>query len=356
MSLKSKPSPFKKSPREMQPSVLRQAMIRKLPNRLYAKGEMLLPAMPSLVDHYVQGLDATWKALGRNFTPSELKYLTEVLGNHLKQAFESSPYSRVSVSYETDPPPKTSLTWTISIVPSTIEQEYAQWVATRTPPLFGELPDSKVMDLARSLGPPEQVSALDIGAGTGRNTLPLAREGFHVDAVEMAPALAELLRQEVEKDNLNVAIHQGSIFDDSVKLAENQYQIIFLSEVVSHFRSGSQLRRLFEIAARSLTSGGCLLFNVFVAMDGYKPDEMAREMSEIMWCRLYTRNEINEAAAGLLRGISDESVLEYEKAHHPADKWPPTGWYEGWCAGQDAFDLTPSKSPMEMRWVVFQKA
>ena len=73
MSTKTKPSFTKKSPREMQPSVLRQAIIRKLPNRLTAKAEILLPSVPGLVDHYVQGLAATWAALGRHFTPAELE-------------------------------------------------------------------------------------------------------------------------------------------------------------------------------------------------------------------------------------------------------------------------------------------
>ena len=197
MSTKSKTNFVKKSSRETQLSVLRQAIIRKLPNRLTAKAEILLPAVPGLVDHYVQGLGATWAALGRNFTPAELDYLRQVLGDTLKQAFDASPYSRVLVAYETDSPPKTSLTWHISIRHSTIESEYADWVAVRTPPLFGHYPDAKVMDLARSLGTPSEVTVLDVGAGTGRNALPLAREGFQTDAVELAPALAEVLRAEV---------------------------------------------------------------------------------------------------------------------------------------------------------------
>jgi len=356
MSLTPKPVPNnRKSQREMQPSVLRQAIIRKLPNRLSAKAEILLPAIPSLVDHYVQGLDATWRALGRNFSATELVYLKEVLGTHLKQAFEASRYSRVSVAYETDPAPKTSLTWTIAIVPSTLEDEYAYWVATRTPPLFGEFPDSKVMELAHSLGRPGEVTALDIGAGPGRNTLALAREGFLVDAVELAPAFAELLRQAIEREKLSVRVHHGSILDDSVTLPERYYSLIFLSEVVSDFRSALQLRKLFEVAARSLRSDGSLLFNAFLTMDGYKPDDLAREISDVMWCRLFTRHELNEACARLFRCVSDESVLEFEKAHHSAENWPPTGWYESWTAGQDAFDLSPSKCPMEMRWLVFQK-
>jgi SAM-dependent methyltransferase len=355
MTSKSKPTSFKKSQREMQPSVLRQANIRKLPNRLSARGEIVLPAVPSLVDHYVQGLDATWRALGRFFTPTELQYLREVLGTHLKKAYEHSQYSRVSVSYETDPPPKTSLTWTIAVIQSTIHDEYAQWVATRTPPLFGEHPDSRVVDAARALGSPGEVAVVDVGAGTGRNALALAREGFRVDAVELTSSLADIMRQTAENEKLSVGIFQGSIFDESVQLPNDHYQLMFLSEVVSHFRSKTEVRNLFEVASRALRNGGQLLFNSFMPMDGYKPDDLAREMAQTMWCSLFTRHEINEAAAGLFRWVGDESVLAYEKEHHAPDKWPPTGWYEGWTSGQDAFDLTASKCPIEMRWLTFEK-
>src|SRR5664280_1234270 len=341
MSKQSKPAFAKKSSREMQPSVLRQAIIRKLPNRLSAKAEILLPAVPGLADHYAQGLGATWAALGRHFNATELEYLKTTLADTLKQAFDASPYSRVAVAYETDPPPKTSLTWHMSIRTSTIEDEYAEWVAVRTPPLFGHYPDSKVMDLARSLGTPSDVTVLDVGAGTGRNTLPLAREGFHTDAVELAPALANILRQEVEKEKLAVRVFEGSILTQTVELPENYYGMIFLAEVVPHFRGAEQIRTVFDTAIRSLVPGGTLLFNTFVAMDGFKPDDLARQISEVMWCRVFTRHDLQIAAAGHpIECISDESTLEYERAHQPAEQWPPTGWYEAWCVGQDAFDLS----------------
>ncbi len=355
MSAKTKP--IKKSTREAQPTVLRQALLRKLPVRTYAKAEILLPAVPGLVEHYAQGLNATWAALGRHFSPAELEHLRGLLGNALNEAFQSSPYSRVSVVYQTDPPPKTSITYTVGVSHSTIESEYQQWVAERTPPLFGEHPDFKVMDLARSLGEASTVAVLDVGAGTGRNTIPLAREGFKTDAVELAPALAQVLREDVEKQRLSARVYEGNILDPALAVEHGKYNLVLLAEVVaSHFRTVKQVRELFEAAERLLAPGGLLLFSAFVALEGYKPDEVARAASQVLWCCIFTRNELQQAAAGMpFEPVSDESTLEYEKSRFPAEQWPPTGWYEQWTAGQDLFDLPASKSPIELRWLTYRK-
>ena len=355
--MSAKPKFTKKSTRETQPSILRQALLRKLPVRLYARAEILLPAVPGLLEHYAQGLVATWAALGRNFTPAEVEHLRGLLGNTLKQAYESSPYSRVSVVYETDPPPKTTITYTVAISHATIESEYAQWVAERTPPLFGLHPDSKVMELARSLGLPVNVAVLDVGAGTGRNTIPLAREGFATDAVELAPALAQLLRDDVAKAQLPVRVYEGNILDPALAVEHKKYNLVLLAEVVaSHFRTVQQVRELFEAANRLLAPGGLLLFSAFVALDGYKPDDVARAASQVLWCCIFTRPELQQAAAGLpFENVADESTLEYEKSRLPAEQWPPTGWYEQWTAGQDLFDLPVSKSPIELRWLTYRK-
>jgi len=40
---------------------------------------------------------------------------------------------------------------------------------------------------------------LDIGGGTGRNTLALARRGHPVDVVEMTPKFADIIRAEAER-------------------------------------------------------------------------------------------------------------------------------------------------------------
>jgi SAM-dependent methyltransferase len=358
MSHKPKsPASGKKNLHETKEPVLHQAILRKLPARVIAKGEILFPAVPALVDHYVDVLNQTWLAMGRIFTKTELDYLRGVLRTEAENAFAVSPYSRIGVTYETDPLPKTSLTWTVNTRHSTIENEYQEWVNTRTAPLFGAYPDAKVMDLARLFGAPKDCPVLDVGAGTGRNTLPLARLGHPSDAVEIAPALASILREEAAKEALNVTVYEGDILDESLAVPHNHYRIMLLAEVVaSHFRSMEQIRSLFAAASRILAPGGVLVFSAFVAHDGYKPDDFARQLAQVMWCCVFTKGQIQEAVAGLpFEFVSNESTLDYEKAALPAEHWPPTGWYESWSAGGDLFDLSPAKSPMELRWLVYRK-
>ena len=187
----------KATKRETNAAVLKQAMIRRLPRRLSGQGEMALPPAPALLEHYVKIFDQIWEGMGRKFNEAEIGEFRNALKLRLEQAFDSSPTAKVIVSYQTDPPPKTSITWKIVAMGSSFADEYAHWVSTRTPPLFGKHPDAKALDMARSLGPPGEVTVLDVGAGTGRNTLPLAREGFLVDALEPAPALCQVLRDEV---------------------------------------------------------------------------------------------------------------------------------------------------------------
>ncbi|HVY30916.1 MAG TPA: class I SAM-dependent methyltransferase [Polyangiaceae bacterium] len=347
----------KASKRETNAAVLKQAMIRRLPRRLQASGEMSLPAVPSLLEHYVKIFDQLWESVGRKFTEPELDEFRKSLAARLDQAFAHSSSAKVVVSYQCDPAPKTSLSWKVVAMTASYTDEYQHWVNTRTPPLFGNHADAKLVDVARSLGAPGEVTVLDVGAGTGRNTLPLAREGFLVDALEPAPALCNILKEAVATEQLPVGVVEGDILDVDVELPHKSYRLLLLSEVVaSHFRSAQQLRQLFEAAARLLEPGGILLFNLFLSDGGYKPDDLARQLSQVFWCVVFTRRDLETASEGLpFERLADESAAEYERAHLPEGQWPSTGWYEGWSGGLDLFDLPAERPPMELRWVVYRK-
>jgi 2-polyprenyl-3-methyl-5-hydroxy-6-metoxy-1,4-benzoquinol methylase len=355
--LSKQPRSKQRPARETNQAVLRQAMLRRLPRRLGASGQLELPCAPALADHLADTLQQVFTALGRVFDDDERTHLRGVLRSKLEEGFAASPYSRLVVQYQTDAPPRTSLSYQIQLVTSSVEAEYERWIKTRTPPYFGVHPDAKIVESARSLGPPASVPVLDVGAGSGRNTLPLAREGFPVDALELTPGLAAIIRTEAEKEQLNVRVFEGNALAGTIELPQAHYRVYCLAEVIaSHIRTVADVRRLFEGAALALAPGGLLVFNAFLAKEGYRPDALAREISQVFWCNLYTRADMATAMQGLpFELVSDESTHDYEAEHQPKEGWPPTGWFVGWATGHDLFRIQPGRAPMELRWLVYRR-
>jgi hypothetical protein len=99
-----------------------------------------------------------------------------------------------------------------------------------------------------------------------------------------------------------------------------------------------------------------VVLNTFLPRPGYTPDDAARELGQQSHSMIFTRDELASAAAQLpLELIADDSAYEYEKAHLPEGAWPPTGWFGGWASGLDVFDVEREESPIELRWLVYQK-
>jgi SAM-dependent methyltransferase len=199
----------------------------------------------------------------------------------------------------------------------TIEGAYENWIGIRQPPYFGTEPDARVVALAGEAPDPGKFPVLDIGAGTGRNALGLARRGYPVDAVELTPKFADIVRADADRELLDVRVIQRDVFETLDDLRRD-YQLIVVSEVVSDFRTTQQVRGLFELASRCLAPGGRLVFNAFVAHDGYTPDDAARELGQQSYTSMVTRDEMAIAVAGLpLTLLADDSVHDYEKQHLP---------------------------------------
>jgi SAM-dependent methyltransferase len=333
--------------------MLREAMARRLYRRAVAKGQIALPAVPGLLDEYLTMCLNLFASLGIRYTAEQSAQLKAVLQRELEKAFRASSRSNIVISYDT--PFGTGLTYRVKAETSTIALEYDHWVGTREGPLFGTEPDARVLALAGEAADPRTYRVLDIGAGTGRNALVLARRGHPVDAVEMAPKFAEIIRSEAERDSLAVRVIESDVFT-AVEGVRDEYQLIVGSELVPDFRTTRELRGMFELAAECLAPGGRLVFNTFLARQGYTPDDAARQFGQQCNSTIFTRDELTNAAAQLPLGlIADDFAYEYEKTHLPEGAWPPTAWFEGWAHGLDVFDVEREESPIELRWLVYQK-
>lgn len=328
-------------------------MLRRLTRRAVVTGEITLPAVPGMLEEYVDMCSTIFSSVGCTFTPDQLEHLRNVLRGQLAEAFEASSRSDIVITYNS--PVGTTLNYNINTRWWSIQGAYDNWVATRKPPYFGKDPDARVTKLADEVADPNTCHVLDIGAGTGRNTLALARRGFPVDAVEMTQKFADAIRVDASWENLKVRVVERDVFERSDDLRRD-YKLILSSEVVSDFRTTEQLRNILELGAECLAPGGRLVFNMFLTHDGYQLTDAARELGQQCYTSIFTRDELATATKGLaLDLIADDSVYDFEKANLPADAWPPTSWYEGWTAGQDVFDLPREKCPIDMRWLVFQK-
>lgn len=334
------------------PESLRPAVTRRLLRRAIASGQIRLPAGPALIDDYVALCERSFVALGIAFDAEQRAHLRGVLAGQLAAAYAASPRAEIVIAWES--PVGLTVNYTVTPHVASLGESYDHWVATRQPPYFGTTADARVMALAAEAGSPAACPMLDIGAGTGRNALALARRGHPVDAVEVSGKFAAILREEAGRESLPVTVIERDVFA-SLDGLRRDYGLVVLSEVTSDFRTPAELRRMFEIAAECLAPGGRLVFSVFLPRVGYTPDAAARELGLQVYTSIFTYPEVSAAAAGLpLALVADDSVYDYEQRHLPEGAWPPTGWYADWVSGLDVFDVPRHGSPIEMRWLVYR--
>jgi precorrin-6B methylase 2 len=335
------------------PLIQRQAMMRKLERRMACEGKFVLPAVPALVDDYTARCEQLFLALGRKLNPTERDRLHEVLASQLEQAFSASQRSSITISYEAKV--EGVLHYVVSPNHASIATTYDAWVSNRQPPFFGVAPDAKAMALAKEAAEGSTYRVLDIGAGTGRNALALARLGHPVDAVEVTPKFASILEEAAQSQSLPVRVVRQDVFQAQNDLRRD-YQMMLVSEVVSDFRSANQLRALFELAVQSLACGGKLVMNAFIARTHYSEDDAVRQFAQQAYSAFFTESEWHAALKGLpLICISDECVHDYEQANLPSGAWPHTPWYPNWVNGLDVFSTTRDDVPLSLRWLVLER-
>ncbi len=111
---------------------------------------------------------------------------------------------------------------------------------------------------------------LEIGAGTGRYSHQLARQGYAVDAVELVDHNIAVFRKNTLPTEA-VTVMQGNALDLSV-FPDNQYDITLLLGPLYHlYREEDKLQVLRE--AIRVTKAGGVVFAAYVISDGCLLDE-----------------------------------------------------------------------------------
>ena len=111
---------------------------------------------------------------------------------------------------------------------------------------------------------------LEVGAGTGRYSLALAKEGFRVDAVELLEHNLNILRSKTE-DSMRLQAVQGDALDLSA-FEDHTYDMTLLLGPLYHLYSLEDKRRAVSEALRVTKKGG-IIFAAHVISDGCLLDE-----------------------------------------------------------------------------------
>lgn len=111
---------------------------------------------------------------------------------------------------------------------------------------------------------------LEIGAGTGRYSHALARQGYAVDAVELVEHNIEVFRKNTLL-NENVTITQGNALDLSA-FPDNKYDITLLLGPLYHLYNNKDKQQALREAIRVTKQGG-IIFAAYVISDGCLVDE-----------------------------------------------------------------------------------
>lgn len=103
----------------------------------------------------------------------------------------------------------------------------------------------------------DKASIIEIGAGTGRYSVALAKEGYDVTAVELANSNLELLRQN-SKGLKNIVSYQGDALDLS-RFQDGTFDLTLVLGPLYHLYDEKDQHKALDEAIRITKSGGTVI-------------------------------------------------------------------------------------------------
>ena len=136
------------------------------------------------------------------------------------------------------------------------------------------------LEVAKSVGG----RVLEVGCGTGRILLPIARSGIRIDGLDFSPTLLAILREKLDHETAptkaNVSLYEGDMRRFS--LGTTYDLIIIPFRPLQHLLTVEDQLAAFRCFSAHLDAGGLIAFNVFYP--NFKLlDQVGVETVELEW-------------------------------------------------------------------------
>lgn len=139
-----------------------------------------------------------------------------------------------------------------------VQEGYARWAASYDEEQNG-LIFLEERQVDRLLAPLAFTNALDVGTGTGRHALKLARRGARVTALDQSPEMLAVARLAAQREGLPIEFHLRSL-DESLPFESDQFDLLICALTLCHV---PDLAHALGEFARVLQQGGSLLITDF---------------------------------------------------------------------------------------------
>ena len=142
------------------------------------------------------------------------------------------------------------------------QTHFHERVAARYETYWPELFEPEAIDpvvnfLARLAG---DGGALELGVGTGRLALPLARRGVRVHGIELSPAMAARLRAQPGGDAISITIG-----DFATTTVSGPFRLAYLvRNTITNLTSQDEQAECFRTVAAQLEPGGCFVIENYI--------------------------------------------------------------------------------------------
>jgi tellurite methyltransferase len=124
---------------------------------------------------------------------------------------------------------------------------------------WGKEPNRLAETVVRLI-PPEQRSSMrlvDLGAGEGRDSVFLARQGFSVTAVDLVPAGLAKARRLAREANVDIATAQGDLNDVALP---GPFEVVYSNGALEYIRPELRIARFTHFKAQTSPGGLHFMF------------------------------------------------------------------------------------------------